>query len=188
MAMRGKVLIACTLLAGLVMVAGCGGSGAGSTTEGNASPTGAGAATQAPGPGGGGGAAGSTLNACQLLTAAEVQAATGQPNVAAEPTASGNFEGASQCAFISNGILPVTIVTVTGPNTNTDVNSYLALPLTVLVNLNGAAGAWMPAAGYVLMVIKHDVAVAVGPVSPVEGKDPQAVATELGQKIADRMP
>jgi hypothetical protein len=127
-------------------------------------------------------------SACELLTTAEVEAATGQTGVEAQPTAAGDFDGESQCAFVANGVLPVIIVTVTGPNTNTDPSGYLALPESARLSLNGADGVWVPAAGFVAMVIKHGLVVAVQVAGPAEGHEFLDVAAAVAQPVADRMP
>ncbi len=126
--------------------------------------------------------------ACDLLTVAEVEAASGQTGVEAQPTAAGDFDGESQCGFVANGVLPVVIVTVTGPNTNADPNGYLALPESARLSLNSADGIWVPAAGFVAMVIKHGRVVAVQVAGPAEGHEFLDVAGALAQSVADRMP
>jgi hypothetical protein len=143
-------------------------------------------AAPATGDAGNGGAFSGT--ACDLLTVAEVEAASGQTGVEAQPTAAGDFDGESQCGFVANGAIPVIILTVTGPNTNADPNGYLALPQSARLSLNGADGVWVPAAGFVAMVIKHGLVVAVQVAGPAEGHDFLDVATALAQPVADRMP
>lgn len=127
-------------------------------------------------------------SACDLLTAAEVEAASGQPDIEAQSSEAGTFDGQSQCAFISGGLLPAVIVTVAGPDTNTDMNGYLALPESVRLPVNGADAAFVPAAGFMAFVIKHGLVVAVAITGPAEGKDFQEVAAPLVQPLADRMP
>ena len=172
-------------------VVGCGGSGA---TEGAAEPgsdatqaaaTNAGTGAEPAPPAGGGGNA----DACALLTVDEVTAATGQPGVEAQPVAEGETDALSTCGFVSNGVLPVVIISILDPaNTNTDASSYLALPGSVEVPVNGARAIFMVAAGYVMAVVKGDTVVTYQVAMPAEGEDFQAAATKLVQKVADRMP
>ncbi len=129
-----------------------------------------------------------SATACDLLTVGEVEAASGQSGVEAQPSANDAFDGESQCGFVANGVLPVVIVTVTGPNTNADPNGYLQLPESVRLSLNGADGVWVPAAGFVAMVIKHKRVVAVQVGVLAEGYEFQDVGAALAQLVADRMP
>jgi hypothetical protein len=172
------------------LVLACGGSSATATDE---SGTSAGPAGEAPTPGQAAApdaAAVGAFNgsACDLLTTAEVEAASGQSDVAARPSDTGTFDGESQCTFVSGGLLPVAIVTVAGPDTSTDLNGYLALPESVRLPVNGADAAFVPAAGFMTFVIKHGRVVAYVITGPAEGRDFQEVATALVQPVADRMP
>jgi hypothetical protein len=183
-------------IAGLVLiVAACGGSGtpttsgaaAGATQPGSnptqAAPGDTTAPTQAATTTTGGG----TASACDLLTIAEVSAATGQAQVTTQVTAPGNFDGQSQCAFIANGVLPVAVVTVLGANTNMDPTSYLALTGTVTVAVNGAQAVFMPAAGNVMIVFKNNKAVSVQIGASATEGDLLGAAKALVQHLADRM-
>lgn len=188
------------VLAILLIVAACGGASPTSAPDANGSPgvpaATSGAEPTAPpdteptdgggGPGDGGGTF--TGSACDLLTVAEVEGATGQAGVAAQLTSEGSFDGQSQCAFVSNGVLPVVIVTVTGSATNTDPAGYLLLPESERLAVTGADAIWMPAAGFVATVIKNGLVVAAGPIVPADGVEVKEVAAALAQKIADRMP
>ena len=170
-----------------LIVVGCGGSGA--TPDAAALPsdeTGAEATTNADTGAGGGGVA--IANACALLTADEVEAASGQPDVEPQASGIGTFDGQSQCTYMSAGLLPAVIVTVAGPDTNTDITGYLALPESVRLPVNGAEAAFVPAAGFMAFVIKHGLVVALAITAPAEGKEFQEVAAALVQPIADRMP
>ena len=182
-------------LAIALIVAACGGgaasapaqtSGTGAT---NSAPTDVPAETEAGGvetqpPGGGGSGA---ADACTLLSAQDASAATGQANVVAQATAAGNFEGLSQCAYISNGVLPVVIVTRLGPDTNMDPATYHALPGTVDVAVNGAKAVFVPASGGLLFIFKNNAAVAVLVGAAPPGEDQLTVAKKLVQGIADRL-
>lgn len=178
------------LVLGLTLVA-CSGSSAG---QGAASP--GTAATQAAASNPGGGAEtnppdgnGATADACALLTADEVAAATGQPGIEAQPVADSETDALSTCGFVSNDVLPVVITSILDPaNTNTDASSYLALPGSVEVPVNGARAVFMPAAGYVMAVVKGSTVATLQVAMPAEGDDFQVAATKLVQKVADRIP
>ena len=186
-----------SLVLGLTLVA-CGGSstateGGGTTSEGgatvgnHATPTveaNTGTDTEAPPQAAGGG----TADACALLTTDEVADATGQPGIEAQPVADGDTDALSACGFVSNGVIPVVITTILDPaNTNTDASSYLGLPGSVEVPVNGARAIFMPAAGYVMAVVKGSTVVTMQVAMPAEGEDFQATAMKLVQKVADRM-
>lgn len=191
-------LVALSLVLSLALIA-CGGSSTatqgggptsdtGGTTVGNDSAPAAqadtGATTEAPAQAGGGGSA----DACALLTTDEVADATGQPGIEAQPVADDETDALSACGFVSNGILPVVIITILDPeNTNTDASSYLALPGSVEVPVNGARAIFMPAAGYVMAVVKGSTVATLQVAMPAEGEDFQVTATKLVQKVADRM-
>jgi len=179
-------------IAGLVLtVAACGGSSTPTTgaTQPVSNPTqGAPADTTAPTEAAaatttGGG----TAAACDLLAVDEVKAASGQSQITTQVTGAGSFEGQSQCAFIANGALPVAIVTVLGADTNMDPSSYLALPGTVDVPVNGAKAVFMPAAGNVLIVFKNNRAVSVTVGASATEGDLLGAAKAYVQKLADRM-
>lgn len=177
-----------SLVLGLTLVA-CGGSGAtqgsGSTPAGGGSTPGTDATEAAPANAGGGG----TADACALLTVDEVTAATGQTGIEAQPAADGDTDALSSCGFVSNGIAPVVITSILDPaNTNTDASSYLALPGSVEVPVNGARAVFMPAAGYVMAVVKGTTVATIQVAMPADGDDFQVAATKLVQKVADRMP
>lgn len=159
----------------------------GATVENDATPaaqTTTGTDTEAPPQVGGGG----TADACALLTVDEVADATGQPGIEAQPVADADTDAVSACGFVSNGVLPVVITTILDPaNTNTDASSYLALPGSVEVPVNGARAIFMPAAGYVMAVVKGTTVVTFQVAVPAAGEDFQAAATKLVQKVADRM-
>lgn len=175
-------------LAVALLVAACGGNGGAPTPEPDLP-----AATQAATGGGteptqssNGRAA---VEACALLTADEVTAATGQPGIEAQPVADGETDALSTCGYVSNDVLPVVIVSVLDPaNTNTDAASYLALPGSVDVPVNGARAIFMPAAGFVMAVVKGDTVATIQVAMPAEGEDFQVAATRLVQPVADRMP
>lgn len=179
------------LSAGLVValsLVGCGGGAGGSTPDADATlaasaPT---DTTAASTPVAGGA---STADACALLTVDEVTAAIGQPGIEAQPVADDETDALSACGFVSNGVLPVVITTILDPeNTNADASSYLALPGSVEVPVNGARAIFMPAAGYVMAVVKGSTVVTLQVAMPAEGEDFQVTATKLVQKVADRMP
>jgi hypothetical protein len=144
------------------------------------------AATEAGGTSGGGASSG---KACDLLTAAEVEAATQQSAVKAEAVAAGDTEGLSACGYVAGGVTPVVILTILDPtNTNTDPAGYLLLPGSAQVALSGGANAvWVPAAGNVLLVFKHDVVVSVQAFFPGPGEEIQQTAAKLAQIVADRL-
>lgn len=191
-------VVGLNLILGLTLIA-CGGSSTATQGTGPTSDTGGttagdsqapaaqadtGAATEAPAQAGGGGA-----DACALLTVDEVTAATGQPGIEAQPIADAETDALSGCGFVSNGVLPVVIISILDPaNTNTDASSYLALPGSVEVPVNGARAIFMVAAGYVMAVVKGDTVVTYQVAMPAEGEDFQVAATKLVQKVADRMP
>jgi len=177
------------LVASFTLLAACGGGAdpagdGGEATDGTAEAASTeAAATEAAGGGGG------NADACSLLTTDEVSDATGQPDVVAQPVAEAETDALSACGFVSNGVLPVVIVTILDPaNTNTDASSYLTLPGSVEVPVNGARAIFMVAAGYVMAVVKGDTVVTYQVAMPAEGEDFQAAATRLVQKVADRMP
>lgn len=186
------------LLGALLIVVACGGSNAstppgGSVAPGSTATQGAEATqdeTTEESTSTDGGGNGGTFNgtACDLLTTAEVEAASGQPGVKAQATAAGDFEGASQCGYVSNDIVPVIVLTVLASDANKDLNTFKALPGTVILDLNGATGAWVPASGPIGYVVKGAVAVAIVVLGPASDKDPQAVGTQLAQQVADRLP
>lgn len=178
------------LVLGLAFVA-CGGSGApeeapttgAEATQPAAGDSGAGAETNPPQGGGG------TADACALLTVDEVAAATGQPAIEAQPVADAETDALSACGFVSNGVLPVVITTILDPeNTNTDASSYLQLPGSVEVPVNGARAIWMPGAGYVMAVVKGDSVATLQVAMAAEGEDFQEAASKLVQQVADRLP
>lgn len=183
-------LVTLGLVVALTLVA-CGGSGGtdpAATTGTEAIPTaaddaGAGAETSPPLGGG------STADACALLTVDEVAGATGQPGIEAQPVADNETDALSTCGFVSNGRLPVVITSILDPaNTNTDASTYLQLPGSVEVPVNGARAIFMPAAGYVMAVVKGDTVATLQVAMPAQGEDFQAAATKLVQKVADRLP
>ena len=183
-------LVVLGLVLGLALVA-CGGSGGreeAATTGPEATQPAAvdsGAVAETNPPQGGGGRA----DACALLTVDEVAAATGQPAIEAQPVADAETDALSACGFVSNGVLPVVITTILDPeNTNTDASSYLQLPGSVEVPVNGARAIWMPAAGYVMAVVKGISVATLQVAMPAEGEDFQEAATKLVQKVADRLP
>jgi hypothetical protein len=152
-----------------------------------AAPTTAGA-TQPAGPTTAGGGA-SSGKACDLLTAEEVGAATGQTGVTAQPVASDNTEGASACAYVVGGAASIAIVTILDPaNTNTDPAGYLQLPGSVDVPVNGAKAVFVLAVGGVTFVFKGSKVVTIQVVTPAPGEDFQKTEAKLIQKIADRLP
>jgi len=174
------VIVFVATLAGLT--AACGGSSS-TVTDPPAEAT-AGTETEAPAQVGDS----ETADACALLTADEVADATGQPGIEAQPVAEGDTDALSACGFVSNGVTPVVITTILDPaNTNTDASSYLALPGSVEVPVNGARAIFMPAAGYVMAVVKGSTVVTFQVAMPATGEDVQATATKLVQKVADRM-
>jgi hypothetical protein len=180
-------LVVLGLVLSLTMIA-CGGSSTATQPGGNDATPAAQAntetATEAPPQDGGGGSA----DACALLTVDEVADATGQPGIAAEPVAEGETDALSACGFVSNGVLPVVITTILDPaNTNTDASSYLLLPGSVEVPVNGARAIWMPGAGYVMAVVKGETVATFQVAMPAEGEDFQVTATKLVQKVADRL-
>ena len=143
-----------------------------------------GSATEAPAQAGGAGSA----DACALLTTDEVADATGQPGIEAQPVADNETDALSACGFVSNGVLPVVITTILDPeNTNTDASSYLQLPGSVEVPVNGARAIFVPAAGYVMAVVKGSTVATLQVAMPAEGEDFQVAATKLVQKVADRL-
>jgi hypothetical protein len=189
---RARTILATLgLLTGLVLAA-CGGAGGApeaatpgtdDTQEAQATAAPAAAPTSAPGGGGG------TADACALLTVEEVTAATGQPGIEAQPGAEGETDALSTCGFVSNGVLPVVITAILDPaNTNSDASSYLQLPMSVEVPVNGARAIFMPAAGYVMAVVKGENVSTIQVAMPAEGDDFQTAATRLVQLVADRMP
>jgi hypothetical protein len=158
------------------------------TGSGVTTPT-AGQASEMPSPspsqttsGGGGSAA-----ACDLLTAAEVEAATGQPSVTAEPYSSADSPGESHCNYLSDGILPVASTGILGPNTNTDPSGYLSLPGSVELSVSGARAIFAPASGYITFIFKGSTVASLQVSMPAEGDDFQAAAEKLVQKVADRI-
>lgn len=191
-------LLVLSLVLSLTLVA-CGGSSTATEVGGPTSDTGGAtvgndATPAAQGNGGTDTAAlpqaggGGTADACALLTVDEVADATGQPGIEAQPVAKGDTDALSACGFVSNGISPVVITTILDPaNTNTDASSYLALPGSVEVPVNGARAIFMPAAGYVMAVVKGSTVVTFQVTMPATGEDFQATATKLVQKVADRM-
>ena len=170
-----------------LVVAACGGSGAtGGTAAPGSDATQAAEPTSADTGAGGGGAA---ADACALLTIDEVEAATGQDGIEAQPVAEGETDALSTCGYLSNGVLPVVITSILDPaNTNTDASSYLALPGSVEVPVNGARAIFMPGAGFVMAVVKGDTVATLQVAMPAEGEDFQVAATKLVQKVADRLP
>lgn len=133
-------------------------------------------------------AGGGAADACALLTVDEVADATGQPGIEAQPVGDDETDALSACGFVSNGVLPVVITTILDPeNTNADASSYLALPGSVEVPVNGARAIFMPAAGYVMAVVKGTTVVTLQVAMPADGEDFQTTATKLVQKVADRM-
>lgn len=173
-------MVVLSLVFGLALVA-CGGA----TVDNDATPSAqatTGTDTEAPQSGGG------SADACALLTTDEVADATGQPAIEAQPVADGDTDGLSACGFVSDGVLPVVIMTILDPaNTNTDASSYLVLPGSVEVPVNGARAIFMPGAGYVMAVVKGSTVVTMQVAMPAAGEDFQATATKLVQKVADRM-
>jgi hypothetical protein len=98
--------------------------------------------------------------------------ATGQPGIEAQPVAEGDTDALSACGFVSNDVLPVVITTILDPaNTNTDASSYLALPGSVEVPVNGARAIFMPAAGFVMAVVKDATVVTFQVAVPATGED-----------------
>lgn len=172
------------LVLGLTLVA-CGGSSTATQEGGSTSDIGgATVGNDAITPVGGAGNA----DACSLLTTDEVTDATGQTGIEAQPVAEGDTDGLSACGFVSNGVIPVVITTILDPaNTNTDASSYLALPGSVEVPVDGARAIFMPGAGYVMAVVKGSTVVTFQVMMPATGEDFQVTATKLVQKVADRM-
>ena len=198
MSIRRFVSVLSVAVLGSVLLAACGGSGAptsgagasapGATTSGGggAGATDAAAATDAAGAtqGSGGGGAG---DACKLLTTDEVAQATGQTNLTSGPSAPGAFDGQSQCAFVALGTTPVMLVTILGPDSNTDPASYKSLAGTVEVSVNGAQALWAPGLGNTLLVFKNGKVVVATVLAPATGVDPLNAAKQVLQKLADRM-
>lgn len=183
MQLRASFMTFC-LVVGLMLVA-CGGSAAtqdsGREPAGGETTPGTDATEAAP-------AITGTADACALLTVDEVTAATGQPGIEAQPVADTETDALSACGFVSNGVLPVVITSILDPaNTNTDASSYLALPGSVEVPVNGARAIFMPAAGNVMAVVKGDTVATIQVAMPADGEDFQAAATKLVQKVADRI-
>jgi hypothetical protein len=61
------------------------------------------------------------------------------------------------------------------------------LPGSVEVPVNGARAVFVPAAGYVMFVVKGNTVATIQATMPAEGEDFQAAATKLVQKVADRI-
>ena len=170
-------------LASLALVlAACGGAGPTSTpgaTTGPGAPTSGPAATTS---GGGGG----TRDACALLTADEVAEATGYPAIVAQPVPDADTDAVSACGFVSQGAFPAATVSILDPeNTNTDAAGYLALPGSEELAVSGARAIYMPASGYLTVVIKGGT-VATLQITPTSG-DFKDAAQKVVQKVADRL-
>ncbi len=182
-----------TLVATGLLIAACGGStpttapgqtAAGGPTSGPATD-GAPAATDGPAatPGGGSG----TGQACDLLTTEEVEAATGRPDIEAQPVGAAETDASSACAFVSAGVLPAVIVSILDPaNTNTDPSGYLSLPGSVEVAVSGARAVYAPAAGFVMLVFKGSTVATIQIAAPKDD-DFQKTGEALAQKVADRL-
>ena len=182
-----------TLVGATIVLAACGGgtaptSGPGQTsvsqtTTGETTSNDTNTATTSAATTGAGSADG---DACALLTTGEITEITGHTNIVAQPVPDADTDAISACGFVSEGVLPVVIVTILDPaNTNTDPAGYLALPGSEEVQVSGARAVWVPAAGNVLFLIKGGTVVTLLATSTTgEAKD---APTRLAQKVADRL-
>jgi hypothetical protein len=127
-------------------------------------------------------------SACDLLTTAEVGAAAGQPAITASETKAGDFQGQSQCGYVSNGLVPVVILTVLNDDGQTDPEAMLTTAQAKRLDVNGAKAYWIPSAGFAGMVAKNGHIVLIAVLGPGDGHEPDAIAQALVQPIADRMP
>ncbi|HEY2916771.1 MAG TPA: hypothetical protein VGI98_06110 [Candidatus Limnocylindrales bacterium] len=192
-------------LAVLLLVAACGGSGSAAPGSSNAGAgPGGTSAAQASQPSGGEptdsaaqptddtgtGSNGSfTGSACDLLTTAEVETASGRPNITTAETKAGDFDGQAQCGYTSNGLVPVAIVTVLNANADVEPDAMLTMPQSKLLTVNGAKAYWVPAAGFEAFVVKHGLIVAIAAIGPGDAiSDASVMAQALVQPLADRMP
>ena len=128
----------------------------------------------------------SSSRACDLLTADEVEQATGFPDIKAEAIGADATDALSGCAYLSGSTFPAAIVSILDPeNTNTDPAGYLALPGSEEVAVSGARAVWVPAAGNVMFLIKGGTVVTLQ-ITPQEGEFKDA-AQAIVQKVADRL-
>ena len=175
-----------TVVLGLVLVAaGCGGGGPTTPTGDTAGP-GDPTAEPAPTTGGGGGGGSANGDACALLTAAEVEEATGFTNVVAQPVADADTDALSACGYVSEGAFSPAITAILDPeNTNTDPTGYLALPGSEELPVSGGRAILVPASGNIVFIIKGGT-VASLLIVPTEGEVKDAAAAVV-QKVVDRL-
>ena len=152
----------------VAIVAACGAASAsgtptGGTGGGGSTPTAAGATsaatTASPQAGGGGGAG--ALDACSLVTAAQVSAATNRTITAANPVGGGADQ--TFCAYVdANGANVVATGITRGPGAAASLQGFKAVPGYVAVSGLGDAAVWLPGANQ-LYVSKGDALYLVQP-------------------------